>query len=269
MKIIIRIIIVVMLIVGACVSYAFFIEPNLLIVKNHSLGKEGTEELKIVQFSDTHIGKDYTIKELSKLVDKINKQNPDVIVFTGDFFNNYSQTHQEEEVTKELLKLSASYAKLAVWGNRDYGGGAQRVYPQIMEESGFVLLENETYSMEVNGKTITFGGVDDYLLGAPELVKTSEAMVGDYRILIMHEPDGIDEIKESSIDLVLSGHSHGGQVKLPFFKGVTTEYADKYIKGFYTINEKMKLYVSPGIGTTRIPARFMVPPEISVFDIKI
>jgi len=123
----------------------------------------------------------------------------------------------------------------------------------------------------LNGKKLFIGGLDDGLLGNPDadqLLSTMDVDY-DYQIVLMHEPDMADLLKDTSINLILAGHSHGGQIKIPFIKTKTTALAEKYNDGFYTINKNtgMQLYVNTGIGTSRIPARFMVPPEISVFNI--
>ena len=89
----------------------------------------------------------------------------------------------------------------------------------------------------------------------------------DYRILMLHEPDAADRLPAQNADLILAGHSHGGQVKLPFFK-MKTSLAKKYTNGFYSVNG-MKLFVNTGIGTSHYPVRFFVPPEIDVFHISI
>lgn len=117
------------------------------------------------------------------------------------------------------------------------------------------------------------GGLDDYLLGKPNITPIINEWLdsNSYRILLTHEPDTADFYTSYDFNLILAGHSHGGQVSLPFVKGVTTAMARKYTSGFYKLDSPYQtlLYVNQGIGTSHLPIRFLVPPEITVFDIGI
>ena len=274
MKIIKRIILFILLILiltGLLAVYAVKIEPYRLAVRDYDL-KNGaaSAELKLVHISDIQVSEAYSEERLGKLVDKINGQSPDIVVFTGDLYDNYAAYHTEKKVEKALSAIEARYGKYAVWGNRDYGGGAMRAYPRVIQNGGFKLLANASETVRLpNGKTIGIGGLDDVLFGTPdyELMGSQELKNCDYKILLMHEPDAAERLPENSADLILAGHSHGGQVKLPFFK-MKTSLAKKYTDGFYTVNG-MKLFVNTGIGTSHYPIRFLVPPEIDVFRISI
>lgn len=254
--------------------YIFKIEPFLLVVHQYKIkGNDSSiqSNIKLIQISDIQVSKSYTEKNLEKIVKKINALSPDIVVFTGDLFDNYAKYHPTQEVKKALLEIKAKYGKYAIWGNRDYGGGAFREYKNIMEYSEFTLLENESKIISLpDNKKLLIGGADDILLGNPDKEKMIEEMnkTADYKIFLVHEPDFADDLEKATIDLILAGHSHGGQVRLPFFKEKKTALAKKYTKGFYDL-QKMKLYVNTGIGTSHIPARFMVIPEIALFTITI
>lgn len=264
--------------IGSCCFYAFKIEPYRIERKEYFL-KEKEEEMpgiKVLQFSDVHIKEGFTGENLEAVVEKINEQNPDVILFTGDLYDNYSVYHEDETVITQLSDLHASYAKLAVWGNRDYGGGAARQYESVMEQSGFTVLKNESRSIVLgNGKKLLITGLDDSLLGNPYLPESEKDSDSDYKILLTHEPDTAEEYLDSGYDLILSGHSHGGQIDIPFLPQVNetalaaTKLASEYSRGMYDLSSErdVKLYVNTGIGTTHIPARFGVIPEIAVFYI--
>ena len=260
----------VMFVVGClCIGYAFFVEPKRLVVNEYTLEKNDQQtSMKIVQLSDTHVGTHYDIKQLDKLVEKTNRLEPDLIIFTGDLFDNYSQYSKKDEVQESLSYLQATYGKIAVWGNRDYGGGAERIYQDLMENAGFIVLSNEVISIEIDNKVLSIGGVDDFLLGDPQMKRTAHQLNGDYNLLLMHEPDEAETLVNTPADLILTGHSHGGQIRLPIIPGIRTELAQRYVDGFYTIDDETLLFVNTGIGTTKIHARFMVPPEIDVFEIK-
>ena len=274
MKIIKRIVLLILLfliLTGLLAAYAVKIEPYRLVVHDYQLGKQTSNtELKVVQISDIQVSESYTENRLDKLVEKINSQSPDLVVFTGDLYDNYAVYHPEKKVQQALSGIKAKYGKFAAWGNRDYGGGAMRAYPKIMEKGGFRILANEAAIVRLsNGKTVCIGGLDDVLFGQPDygMMESEEYKSCNYRILLLHEPDASKRLPARSADLVLAGHSHGGQVKLPFFK-MKTSLAKKYTDGFYSVNG-MKLFVNTGIGTSHYPVRFLVPPEIAVFHISI
>lgn len=256
-------------------GYAFKIEPAMLFTHYYDLNapdRKITQVIRVIQLSDIQVNAYYTEHNLDKLVDKVNDLSPDVIVFTGDLFDNFSKYKAVDAVTLALSSLNASYGKYAVWGNRDYGGGASQVYADIMSDSGFTLLKNEGATITTtNGQELFIGGLDDALLGTPDISATLGQMGNepDYRIILLHEPDLADRLEMDSADLLLAGHSHGGQVRLPFIKSPSTAFAEKYTAGFYDLSKNMKLYVNTGIGTSHIPVRFMVPPEIAVFNIGI
>lgn len=249
--------------------YAFKIEPNLVVVHRLQLGDSSKpEELKVLQLSDIQVSESYATKRLDKVIRKVNKEEPDIIVFTGDLFDNYTQYSHESEIIQNLKEMKATIGKYAVWGNHDYGGGAARIYQQVMNAADFDVLKNvgETISL-ANGKRVFIGGLDDSLLGSPSIDETLSYRQGyDYSVLLTHEPDVADGFVGTNTQLVLAGHSHGGQIRLPFYQ-VTNVLAKKYVRGLYELSDHTKLYVNTGLGTTAIHARLGVPPEISVFQL--
>ena len=253
--------------------YAIKIEPYISITKQYTLGnKKVKEQLKIVQISDIQISENYTAHDFKKIVDKINDLEPDLFLFTGDLYENYASYGKEKDLILELSRIEAKYGKFAIWGNRDYGGGAGHHYERILESAHIQLLDNSGVHIHLeSGQTLFLAGIDDDLLGNPR-IEEIEAVMGkgeDYRILMTHEPDTADDYAESGFNLILAGHSHGGQVWLPFIEPITTAMAKKYTKGFYDLasSSGTKLYVNSGIGTSHYPIRFLVPPEITVFHI--
>lgn len=263
---------------GTCLFYAFKIEPYRITVNEFDLNEEHAngEPVKIVQFSDVHIKEDFTYENLDKVVNKINEQNPDIVVFTGDLYDNYGIYNDDVNIISELNKINAKYAKISIWGNRDYGSDSYRYYEDIMEKSGFKLLENGNWYVSVgNGKRILFTGLDDSMLGKPYMPDSTKIYRSDYDILLAHEPDNAAKYNNYSYDLYLSGHSHGGQIDILFLPSVNekavsiTSLSTKYVGGMYSLDSAntKKMYVNTGIGTTHISARFGVVPEISLFNI--
>lgn len=262
------------IVVVGVIFYAFKIEPKLLVTRefNVELSSAGGDSIRVVQFSDVHLGPNYSLQQLENLVERVNKLEPDIVAFTGDLIDVPSAFEGRSEISGVLGKLRSKHGKYAVWGNHDYGGGGIRFYENIMKESGFELLKNQNVVVELDsGQKITIIGLDDAMLGHPDIEKayTGVEDQGD-KLLLLHDPDLVDDIKTDRFDLALAGHSHGGQVVVPLFGPlVTPPLARIYTKGMYQLANDNYLYVNSGIGTTRITVRFLNPPELSVFDLTI
>ena len=248
---------VIVIVIGICLyCYARLIEPNML-QKNHIVITipEEVKEVKIVFFTDTHFGKYYPQEKLTRLVDSINEQAPDFVIFGGDLIDNYG----------------ATYGKIAVYGNHDYGGGAAPIYEKIMTKGGFTVLTDDELTFSNANLSIT--GYEDFLLGN---VDSSRYELPDapFRIVVTHEPDVVDDMRTTGSLLVLAGHSHGGQVTLPFLtKKILPRGAEKYIKGEYDLTNVIHgsnatMIVSQGIGMTIQPFRFLNPPEIVIVSLE-
>ncbi|MDE5977741.1 MAG: metallophosphoesterase, partial [Turicibacter sp.] len=250
--------------------YSTFIEPKMLRAMHHeiALSKVAGEAIKVVQFSDTHVGEFFTVEELQKVVDKINEQEADLVLFTGDLMDNAAVYEGSiKEIASVLSKIESQYGKYAVFGNRDYGGGAERFYEELMESAGFTVLFNNHETLTIKGTTVSLFGADDAMIGYYDPIQTMVGINEDHlNLLMMHEPDLVDDFVNYPVDFVLAGHSHGGQVYIPFVGPIrTTALAEKYVRGLYEINQKMSLYVNTGIGNTAAPFRLFNIPEITVF----
>lgn len=266
----------VLIVIGVYI-YARYIEPELLIVKEQVVTTQSIslskQPLKIVQFSDVHLGLGFTNNHLNKVVERINKLEPDLIIFTGDLIDDNKEFTQVEETAAILKKLKATYGKFAVYGNHDHGGNGTKRYAKILTASDFHLLVNESEWITLeNGQRIHLIGIDDKLLGKVDIDKAMKGIQKSaYNIFISHAPDVADEVLSYPIDLQLSGHSHGGQVRIPFIGApFTPPYGNKYVKGKYTFenNRRMTLYVNSGIGTSQMRYRFGNIPEITCLIIK-
>lgn len=267
------------LIFGALVAaellafYALVGERSLLTTKVQTLNFSDSpqQSIKIVQFTDAHLGEYYTLDQLKKAVEQINDQNPDMVIFTGDLFDISSQFDQKDQVSAALEQINAPLGKFCIFGNRDYGAGGVKTYQALMEKAGFTVLVDEKATVEKNGRRISLYGCDDALLGNPDPAKLMQNIdQQDFNILISHEPDTVDNYTQYPIDLALSGHSHGGQVILPFYGPIVkTNLCDTYFKGLYQLDNprRTQLYVSSGLGNTKAPIRFGNVPEIVSFEI--
>jgi uncharacterized protein len=256
--------------------YANRIEPALLeinsFIMEHPRIPKSFEELRIVQFSDTHLGFHYDIIQFEKLVQKINNLRPDMIFFTGDLLDEPNKFDAINQVVLLLQQLEAPLGKYCIFGNHDHGGYGSDIYKNIMETANFTVLLNESIQLERDGSSISLIGIDDRMLGRPNFELAQEKVPEDhFKILLSHAPDVADEASNHKIHWQLSGHSHGGQVKIPFLGAlVIPPFAKKYPEGYYSIGENspLHLYVNRGIGTTRLPFRFLAKPEITVFTLQ-
>ncbi|MEG1094985.1 MAG: metallophosphoesterase [Lactococcus sp.] len=263
---------VLILLIIALPFYAWKVEPFLVHVNHVELGKKNERTpLNVVQISDLQVSEYYETNRLDKVIEKVNAQKPDILLFTGDLFDNYSKYPEQRAPMIEKLKaFKANIGKYAVWGNHDYGGGAVRVYEDVMSAGGFTVLRNQGETLTLSdGRQVFLGGLDDSLLGNPSVSDTLAYRQNyDYAITMTHEPDVADAFIGTDTQLVLAGHSHGGQVWIPFYP-IKNVLAEKYTRGLYQLDAITQLYVNTGIGTTSIHARFGVIPEVTQFTIYI
>ena len=221
--------------------------------------------LRLVQFSDVHIGHYFAEQHLLKIVEMIQSLRPDMICFTGDLVEQDGSVLQA--CIPVLSKLKAPLGKWAVPGNHDYRGNIHQVV-EGLEKADFEVLINRNKKIIKEHQSITMIGVDDSLNGNPNMIKAiSGTHENEFKILLSHIPDYADIAKHYPIDIQLSGHSHGGQIRIPFYGSVITPIgAKKYIDGLYHIQDSnLVLYVNRGIGTTVMPLRFACRPEITLF----
>lgn len=250
---------------GTSFVWAYKIEPSRLVVREKTMRAAVSEPVKVVFWTDLHLGMWYPQEKLVQVVEKINAQQPDLVIFGGDFFDHYAEDQAQlslEEIAAQLQKIEAPLGKYAVWGNHDYGGGSHEVYPQVMEAGGFTLLKNE--QVELKDQNLRLYGLDDPLWG--------NAVQGDFSgnmvdILITHEPDIVDQLEMDGVEFAMAGHSHGGQVRLPVLtEQVLPPGGRTYVRGWYDV-ESSQLLVSGGIGMTKLPLRFGCTPEICAVEI--
>lgn len=250
----------------ACICFIclFYIvsyrESNRLVWKEYTFASKAIhQDKKIIFFSDVHIGKWYHSNHLIPLITLINSQNPDVLIFGGDFIDHYERDKKRLDIDWiiEQMQLLQCSHKLCVKGNHD---GSP--YKEIMKKSGFRLLSNE--DIIIDGLQIY--GLEDALCGHP--LHQFQLHEDKFHIVVVHEPDATDDIDNENIDLILSGHTHGGQVAIPFIKQLVLPKMGKhYLKGLYSITKRCSLIVSSGIGRTGLPFRLGNTPEVVILHI--
>lgn len=262
-------------------GYAWLWEPRRLEIKQVELKlpkfPKAFDGLRVVQFSDAHLGFHTGVKEMRKLAATIEEQQPDLICFTGDIVERESEPMRE--CIPVLASMQAKYGKFAVLGNHDYRGGQQNEVAAMFHEAGFKLLRNEHVVIEQGGERLAIAGLDDALTGRPDPAQAIKGLNQDvWKLLLMHEPDYADIATPYGFGLQLSGHSHGGQVRFPWVGALTTPRGShKYVQGLYYTNvqgvyystqTQMPVYVNRGFGMTQLPIRFLCRPELTVFELK-
>ncbi len=271
------------LLISAIGAYGFFIERGRLRIVRHTIRSPrippSFDGVAIAQFSDIHLSPAYSLKRLGKLVEAVNSLHADLVVFTGDLHDaRRNDNIAKYDPSPLLARIQARLGKFAVYGNHDFGYERKlRSSGAFLSRGGFSVLINSTQRIEhTDGDYITISGLDDYVLGKPNAAKTIARLEDDrFHVLLVHEPDMADRLIRYPIDLQLSGHSHGGQVRLPLLGPlVRTKLGSKYVGGMYRIGGRhrdkrpYRLYVNRGIGTTRIPIRLFCTPELTVFTLR-
>jgi len=230
---------------------------------------------KIIHFTDLHFGRTINTKYLINLVDQMNINEPDLVFFTGDLIDrDITLTNEETNaLTEELKRIDAPLGKFFVSGNHDY---AHSNYVNIMEKAGFINLNND-YTIVYNkaNEGIVIGGIDSELEGTPDFSlvtnfidnKAESTYIPNYFILLLHEPDYIDKINYSKydVDLILAGHSHGGQVRFPLLGAlILPPNAKKYYEEYYYVGNT-DFYISSGLGTSVVNFRSLNKPSINLY----
>lgn len=265
------ILIIIIVLLSICgIAYARLIEPQRLEVTHISdTSSSMNESITVAVFADTHFGFDYNLEDFQKVIDQVNANPPDILIFAGDLIDNLNEyTGSTWEISNKLAEMNANLGKYAVFGNHDYGGGAEWEYESIMNAGGFTVLKNEIVTFkQYNFRLI---GIDDLLIGYGDASVANKADANMYNLVICHEPDVMDAILNSNTDYMVAGHTHGGQICIPFYTNrYMPSYGEKYVKGQYQIDNKNGtiLYVNRGLGTTKIPARFGAVPELTYLTI--
>lgn len=281
-KIFLFILCVVIVIVGIFL-YSRFIATSGLRVHEIKISSSKIPDsfygAKIVHISDVHYGRTVNLSRLEDIVNKVNLLKPDIVVLTGDFLDKDVKlgNHEVNDIVKVLSKIDATLGKYAISGNHDVRFDE---WSTIMKNSEFMNL-NDTYTfIYYNGyEPIMIAGlssnldsskvardkikpVNDYI----DSIKDSEdATIPKYKILLLHEPDYVDSITSSNYDLILAGHSHNGQVRLPFIGAtIKPNGAKKYYDSYYELGNT-QLFISNGIGTSNYNFRLFNRPSINFY----
>lgn len=267
------------LIISLILLYARFIGTKGLYVREYKISNKNFVEnfygFKVVHISDIHYGRITKKTELNHLLKKINELKPDLVFFTGDLLDKETNLNnkQVKELTEFLKNINSTNGKYAVSGNHDMHN--ENLYKKIIKNGGFVNLDNKLariynsnydyillsgFETELNGN-LNFTELDNYFTS----LNNNKEQKSIYKIMLVHTPDTTDKLNNYQFDLVLSGHSHNRQVKIPF---VSTFFnpvgSKKYYDEYYEINNT-QLFISGGIGTSKLNLRLFNHPSFNFY----
>jgi predicted MPP superfamily phosphohydrolase len=269
-----KILILFILLVISTFLWSYFIGTKGLEIKEYKVANNKIPAsfygLKVVHFSDLHYGRTIKEKELINHVNEINLTKPDIVIFTGDLIDRDIKATEsiKELVIKHLKDINSTYGNYFVTGNHDR---SLKDYVNIMEESNFKNINNN-YDI-IYGKdyeNIFIGGMSSYITSTPNIKNVEQYFkenkeIPKYKIFVMHIPDDIKYIKDYNFDLVLSGHSHNGQVRFPYMGAIIKPLgAKKYYNEYYKI-ENTDFYISSGIGTSTLNIRLFDKPSFNLY----
>lgn len=221
---------------------------------------------RAVQISDLHLGNYVGNEQLVWLADRLAALEPDVLFITGDFVNrSYREALPAKQGLKALARVAPAYGVL---GNHDFWHGPEKL-ARLLERTGIRMLRNEHVSLDIAGNPVVLAGVDDWKTGHDDLEKAVHGLPGGkrVRILLSHCPDLLRPAAEHTFDLVLAGHTHGAQVRVPILGPAVNRFLHgKYDRGW--MREKdTALYINRGLGVVFVPVRYGSDAEVSVFNL--
>lgn len=275
----IKIIIICILSISGLLLYSRFISTKGLKVKEYKITNtiitDNFHGFKIAHISDIHYGRTVNLKELEKMVNELNLLKPDIVVLTGDLIDKDTILNENKinELKTNLNNIKTTIGKYAISGEDDENFSE---WESIIKESGFTNI-NDNYELIYNKdySPILIAGLKSNTNAKESLIEryqvieqylnSDDQLNGIYKILIMHEPDFIDNINHTYFNLILAGHSHKGQINIPLFGPVSTlDYSKKYYDEYYKLGD-CDFFISSGIGTSDYNFRFFNKPSINFY----
>lgn len=275
-------IIILILLIISTVLYSRFIGTSGIKVKEYKVETSITDNfygLKIVHITDLHYGRTINKKELLKIVTKINMQKPDLVLLTGDLIDRDTKmtVAVAQDIIGALQKIDVTIGKYAIEGNHDY---AFKNWSTIITGAGFTNL-NDNYDLIYKDtlEPIIVAGISSNLKNRTTMTTkmekvntyfsalTEESIRPVYGILLIHEPDYIDNLELANFDLILAGHSHNGQVRLPLIGPlILPDGSKKYFDSYYKVGNS-DMYISSGLGTSVLDLRLFNRPSFNLYRI--
>lgn len=257
----------------AAVTNAFCIEPSRLTITRRditiprlSLELDG---LTIAHLTDFHYRPDKDHEVMEKAITATNAENVDLIALTGDYVSEDRTVLPA--LAEHLKNLRAKHGIFASMGNHDGWSGSSNYYKHILGRAGCDLLVNQNTKLDIAGAPLHIAATDFVWAGKPDPRATLKGIPNDAPVIsLVHEPDYFDTMRTvRDIDLQLSGHTHGGQCRVPLigYAPVKVRYGENYTYGHYS-EGRSQLFVSRGVGTTGIRVRFACPPELAILTLR-
>lgn len=220
----------------------------------------------IAQISDIHFGQYIDAGFVEKAVGLIEKQNPDIVVLTGDYV--FRSADYAEPCAQVLQKLKPKFGTYAVLGNHEYTTDPDEA-KRALHRHNIQVLQNAALPLRRDGATVWLAGIDDALMLRDDIHRTLHKVPPEQAtIVLVHEPDFADIVCQYPVDLQLSGHSHGGQVCLPFLgPPFLPPLGEKYPRGMRKVRD-LTLYTNRGLGLITPAVRFNCPPEITFLTLR-
>lgn len=257
---------------GALATYSTLVEPRWLEVTRPKVHLRqmppAFEGLRIALLSDLHAGAGTPLSLIRRACRLAMAERPDLIALTGDFAADHAPDFSL--VLEALSTLSAPLGVYAVPGNHDYLVGIDKWHREIDAAAGIENLTNRAELIEIDGATLCIAGVDDYTFGRPTLAALPPPEQRHLTILLAHDPDQVERVRRAydSVDLVLSGHTHAGQVRVPWVGAVFNPVKnDQLYEDGLRRRPWTQVYISRGVGTVHLPVRFLCRPEVAILKL--
>lgn len=251
-------------------GYSVFIERSLVQINRYKVYLANLPEafngFSIAHLTDIHFG--FLVSEafVEKIVHRTNRLQTDIIVCTGDYVHERNTTKEVDTVWPILAKLHAKHGVYSVLGNHDHWASTERSL-YWLNRSG-QNLRHRSVAIEKGDSRIMLGGAGDLWEDSLGIDKAfANTHQDDCRILLSHNPDSVDRKFKSSVSLVLSGHTHGGQVRIPFYGAPVLPVQNKKYSSGVIAAPNTQLFISKGIGWAIYPVRFNCYPEIAVIEL--
>jgi len=244
-------------------------EPFRLTIEHHQIRLRrlppSFDGFRIVQLSDIHHSPFTSRAQIERAVETANSLQPDIVALTGDYI---SKERQYAAPCAELLaKLRARHGVFAVLGNHDHWTDAALI-TDLFRAEGMTVLVNQGMRFEMKGAALWLAGVDDTMVGLEDLpLALAGSRENEFKLLLAHNPIILRRAARAGVDLVLSGHTHGGQVSLRSERTASGRPRRRLLKGLARQGET-QIYVTRGLGTVVLPVRFGCPPEVSLLELR-
>ncbi|MEJ8735985.1 metallophosphoesterase [Erysipelotrichaceae bacterium HCN-30851] len=278
---IVSVLICIALVIAGIFFYSIYISVDRVSLSYETISSnkipESMNDITIAFISDIKYNEFMDKTRLSNMISKLTTTSPDIVIFGGDMFSepdkNVPDSQMSKDITTILKSIEAPLGKFAILGDQDnVNEDVKKIVSQILYDSDFEVLSDSAIRLRnENSDSISLIGLNNLINGDP---KPENAMKNvnenEFNILVTHCPDAVSKsgINLEYIDIALAGHSLGGQIYLPVLGPIYTEEgATTYNRGQYDINGS-KLYVSNGLGTSKIDMRLMTPPQVLIFRLQ-